>query len=249
MRSTVFDALVVFEMFLRLTQPWTSTPAFKAGIIDAQGNVLRSYRTLKTPQERVAYSILDRFVFSIRRMIAKLPGGTTRIASVMAALWLVREPKPLHEADLSRLLRSPEWRTLAEQFGLKHGVLLLESETPNMEEDAAANSAGGGGVAGIGQPPGTHFGEPAVPRKRQQFAGAELFEVDSDRYAKCLQGKKKFLQYQTYAGSDEIGEDIRQYARENPGKPIVLQDRTTGSMSYLRYGRDNPARGLSVHGY
>jgi len=155
----------------------------------------------------------------------------------MAALWLIREPKPLHEQTLIGLLESTEWTMMAEDFMLEHGLLT---------EDAAVNAAGNGGVAGIGVGP---KGEPGVKRKREQFAGAELFEVDSDRYSACLQGKKKFLKYHSYAGADELGEDIRQYARTNPGKPIILKDRTTGVMSYLRYGKDNPARGLSIHGY
>lgn len=248
MRSTLFDTIVVYEMFRRLTESWTNTPAYKHGIIDANGNVLRSYTTLKTPEERLSYTILDRMVFSLRRMIVKLPGGSSHLASAIAALWLIREPKPLKESTLHQLLETTEWTMLAEDFLWDCGVLV--ESTPNMEEDAPANASGGGGVAGMGQPPGTHFGEPAVgKRKREQFAGAELFEVDSDCYANCLRGKKRFLKYTGYTGSDTVGEDIRTYARSNPGAPILLKDRTTGAMSYLRYGKNNPALGLSIHGY
>ena len=52
-------------------------------------------------------------------------------------------------------------------------------------------------------------------------------------------GKKKYAKYENYVGNDEVGEEIRQYGRANPSKPIIIKDSLTGAMLYLKYGKDN----------
>ena len=76
-------------------------------------------------------------------------------------------------------------------------------------------------------------------KKRKKFAGARVFEVNTDVFLRARFGKKKYARYDNYVGNDEIGEEIRQYGRANPDEPIVLQDNTTGAMLYLKYGRKN----------
>lgn len=105
------------------------------------------------------------------------------------------------------------------------------------QEDVPANSAGAGDVAGLGT--GSQ-GEPGVSTslvKRKTFAGHDVFEVNSEWFHKARFGKKKYARYEDYVGNDEIGEAIRQYGREDYGRPIVIQDERTGAMCYLRYGK------------
>ena len=52
-------------------------------------------------------------------------------------------------------------------------------------------------------------------------------------------GKKKYDKYENYVGNDEIGQEIRQYGRTNPGKSIIIQDSLTGAMLYLKKGKDH----------
>lgn len=130
-------------------------------------------------------------------------------------------------------------------------------------EDAPTNSAGGGGVAGIGVGP---QGEPGVPvsvqKKRygktkttptsvilgyfrrkapnqlaeETFAGAVVFEVSSSTFHNAKTEKRKGKHWRTYLDEcDELSE-IRQYANKNPKKAIVLQNRNTNEMVYVRYG-------------
>ncbi len=114
-------------------------------------------------------------------------------------------------------------------------------------EGAPTNSAGAGQVAGIGI--GSH-GEPGfkksmiLRRKRLtegtgRFAGMDVFEVASEFYHKCKLGKKKFAKYADYVGEDETGEAIRQYGRhwKTKSNPILLQDKSTGHMQFLKYGK------------
>lgn len=70
--------------------------------------------------------------------------------------------------------------------------------------------------------------------KRKKFNGCEVFEVDSEYYHKCTQGKQKYHKYEKYVGNGEVGEAIRSYGRANPKKSIIVQDSKTGAMQYLR---------------
>ena len=73
--------------------------------------------------------------------------------------------------------------------------------------------------------------------RRKKFAGKDVFVVPSDAFHKAKFGKKKFEHYSSYVGRDEIGEAIRQYAKENRDAPIILEDELTGAMVYLKYGK------------
>ncbi len=232
MRSVAFDQVMTFEIIRRLSQSWDQTPAFSRGIIDARGNVLRPFKTLTDMDDKPAYTTLDRAVFSMKRVIEALPGGRSRIATIAAALWLLREPKSVAPVTVESL---ESIYPLAESFMKQHKLL---------SEDAPANAVGNGGIAGAGVGP---QGEPGGGRTK--FANNDVFSVSSDRYHKCVEGKRRYLKYENYVGTDDVGQTIREFARKNPNKPIIIQDQITGSMSYLRYGSTNPARKLGIHEY
>lgn len=105
-------------------------------------------------------------------------------------------------------------------------------------EEVVVNAAAHGAVAGIGVGP---QGEPglshSVMMKRKKFAGAEVFEVNSDWFHRARLGKRKHARYEHYVGTDEMGQAIRSYANEDYSRPIIIQDERTGAMCYLRYGR------------
>lgn len=105
-------------------------------------------------------------------------------------------------------------------------------------EDAAVMSAGSGAVAGIGIGP---QGEPGISQstilKRKKFAGAEVFEVNSDWFHRARMGKRKHARYEHYVGNDETGQAIREYGNADYSTPIIIQDERTGAMCYLRYGK------------
>lgn len=89
--SRIVDNIIAFKIIAMLVKPFTETEAFKLGIIDAHGNNLRKSNQFSTDQERNAYSYLNRLVFNMKRLLAKLPGGDNRLKSMAAALWLVKE--------------------------------------------------------------------------------------------------------------------------------------------------------------
>jgi hypothetical protein len=99
--------------------------------------------------------------------------------------------------------------------------------------DAAVNNVGGGEVAGIA--PGE---DPPVKKKRKKFAGCDVFEVDTDTYYSCVQGKKKFEHWKRYFDRESgVGAEIYEFAYKYPRKAIIVQNKITQEMVYLRHKR------------
>lgn len=101
-------------------------------------------------------------------------------------------------------------------------------------------SAGGGAIAGLGVGPQGEPGRSAVLQpmlRRKKFAGHEVFEVKSDMYHRARMSRKKGQHWRTYLDEDEYYEEIRDYARKNKGKAIVLQDENTGAMFFAQFGK------------
>ena len=86
--------------FLRiLTTPWENTDAFKLGIIDEKGGILKKKRSLKGTEEKEAYTMMHRLVWKLKRLMEKVPFGKSRLASYAAALWLIKEEKSFYGND------------------------------------------------------------------------------------------------------------------------------------------------------
>ena len=89
LQESVVDTYLVYKIITILTDDWDEQEAFKYGIIDEKGNVLRKSKTLDTKKEKDSYTILHRFVFNLKRLIEKIPGGKTKIGSYAAAAVLL----------------------------------------------------------------------------------------------------------------------------------------------------------------
>lgn len=89
--QSMIDAAITYRILRMLTTPWTSQPAYQLGIIDQHGNALKKSSELHTQAENNAYTILNRLVFRIKRLIERTPLGTSQLVSYAAAIALVRE--------------------------------------------------------------------------------------------------------------------------------------------------------------
>jgi len=106
-------------------------------------------------------------------------------------------------------------------------------------KEEVANSMGSAGISGAGSAVNVGIAGrdkllSAKPIRR--FAGKAVFKVNSDSFHKARLGKKYRKHYKSYVSGD-LGEEIRQYALDNPSEPIILEDETTGAMVYLKYGK------------
>ena len=61
-----------YQFLTKLTKPFDQTDAFKLGIIDEKGKVLKKRKTLKSQEEKDAYTISDTLIFkSVSNTIEK----------------------------------------------------------------------------------------------------------------------------------------------------------------------------------
>lgn len=85
------DTLYAFRFLRLLTQDWKTTTAYKLGIVDDQGNILKKRADLTTSEEKAAYTLFHRLIWKLRKLLAKIPAGASTIARYAAALWLIKE--------------------------------------------------------------------------------------------------------------------------------------------------------------
>ena len=88
MASRTIDLLITYRLVRLLTTDFERQEAYKLGIIDKNGKVLKPYKTLKDTKEKRAYTILHRFVFNLKRVLKKAGLGG-RLGSFAVALGLL----------------------------------------------------------------------------------------------------------------------------------------------------------------
>ena len=93
MASRLIDTLITYRIVKLLVTPFEKQEAFKYGIIDKDGNVLKPYRTLKTTNEKKAYTILHRFVFNLKRILKRVGLGSKLGSFAVALALLLKENK------------------------------------------------------------------------------------------------------------------------------------------------------------
>jgi hypothetical protein len=146
MANQVLDIFLTYQFLRRLTTPFEQWEAYKLGIIDADGNVLKKRKNLNTLEEKAAWGYFDIMVTNLKRLIEKLPGGKARIATFAAALLLLREQRNINSKQL-----------LEQKFN--EYLLIAEATVKEDEGGLPANNVGGGNIAGVGvgpqgEPPG-----------------------------------------------------------------------------------------------
>jgi len=93
MASRAIDLVITYRVIKLLVTPFERQEAYKQGIIDKDGNVLKKYRTLKTTKEKQSYTILHRFVFNLKRILKRVGLGGRLGSFAVALALLLRENK------------------------------------------------------------------------------------------------------------------------------------------------------------
>ncbi|NDG31935.1 hypothetical protein EB118_17905 [bacterium] len=214
--TNLVDLYIVYRILRKLTTPYDQWDAYKQGVIDVDGNIIKKPEDRTTLDQKDSLTTLDVLILNLKKILSKLPFGKTKLASYGAALFLIKEEKNLTEENIE------------EKFIWYINSSELKEEIVNVT---------GSGIAGT-------TGDPPVPKKMmmRRFANSDVFVVDTERYLKARLGKRKYLKYETYVGNDDVGNAIREYGRKYPKKPIILQDEKTGSMIFLRYGKSSMFR-------
>lgn len=139
--SSFTDNLIAFKILYMLTTPFENTDAYKFGIIDKEGNKLKKLKDLNNSDERDSYSSLHRLVFSLKRLLAKVPGGSSQIGSLIAAYYLIKENR-----DKSYVLDEDFYAVMHD---MNKGIHFIEEEITvedfiQLIEEAPTNSVGDG---------------------------------------------------------------------------------------------------------
>jgi len=113
MASRGVDLLITYRIMKLLVTPFDKQEAFKYGIIDKQGKVLRPWRTISKTAEKQSYTILHRFVFNLKRILQKAGLGGRLGTFAVALATLIRENKEFEQHQ--KLIESTIVKYLKEQ--------------------------------------------------------------------------------------------------------------------------------------
>lgn len=122
--SRLVDLYLTYQFISRLITPFDQWDAYKLGIIDEKGKVLKKRATLSSEEEKKAWGYFDILATNIKKLITKLPGGESKLVSYAAAGLLLKEQAKLESMD--------------------------EDEIEKFIHEEMANVVGDGKIAGLG---------------------------------------------------------------------------------------------------
>lgn len=102
--SRAGDLVYTFRFLKMLTTPFEETDAFKLGIIDKDGKRLKQQK-VESSAEKSAYSSFHRLVFNIKKLLSKAPGGSSKMASYAAALFLLKEKFDISDSNMQKIMK------------------------------------------------------------------------------------------------------------------------------------------------
>ncbi len=224
----------VYQFLKKLVTPFDKTKAFELGIIDEKGKILKRRRDLEGDEEKSAYNLSDTLIWNIKKLMGKIPGGRSRIASYAAALYLIKEQQDGYKITEEELeLQFFDMFEKMYNNDLEFDSRTLKKFENILIEDTPTTNMGSGNLATRGIP---LLKKPPKGLVMKKFGGIDVFALDPTHFQKSRLGKKKYTRYSGYVGENEAGEYIRAFARKYPKKPIIVMDSSTGCMQYLRHG-------------
>lgn len=161
MAKGAIDLAAIYMFLKRLVTPFDQWDAYKTGLIDKDGKIIVS-KADRTPEQDKSFGYFDRLVANLKKLLGKVPGGKSRIASFAAALLLLRE-KNIDPDDI-------EYLEECLQHYMKEAEMLVEEG-----EGGPTNSTSMG--PGMGDDP------QAFPKKKRktQFITRNYIEVNGKR--------------------------------------------------------------------
>ena len=157
------DLFVTYRFIKLLVTPFEKTDAYRLGIIDADGKRIlepgttNKPTTLRTVEEKSAYTVLHKLVFNIKKIFAKVPGLRTKLGTYAAALFLLKDTfkesvddPDIFEKEFMKYLKEQGYEiddTISEEvigFGeiLPKGEYKLANDILNKEEEELSAKKG-----------------------------------------------------------------------------------------------------------
>lgn len=218
-----------------LSSPYTSLTAYSAGVIDSNGNILKSESSIDP---------FEYLIIKLKKIIDQLPYGMTKaqLGNYMSALKMFSEEVEKH--DITQ-----------EQFHcLIEGIVTdLSKNTVSYLELLEDMSVGGGGVGSLGTPmPNVAapsavagrdimLGMPMQRRKKPKyFDNCEIFDVCS----------KEFMDFKLATDWDGVPESenknyVRRFKRRNPHAKIAVKSLNPLNGQHELHWINYPAKNFS----
>ena len=167
------DLFVTYRFIKLLVTPFEKTEAFKLGIIDEKGKRelepgTNKPTTLRTTEERNAFTVLHKLVFNIKKIFNKVPGLRTKLGTYAAALFLLKDTfkesvddPDVFEKEFVKYLKENDIEfddSISEEvigFGevLPKGEYVLVNDILNKEEEELSAKKGDKVIAFDDEPP------------------------------------------------------------------------------------------------
>ena len=113
------DLTYTFRFIRMLVLDWKEWDAFKLGIIDEEGKRDRNVK-LDTDEKKSAYTPFIRLCANIKRLVANIPGGSSKLGSFASALYLIKEHYGLKDKDI---------KAINEKLGIDSLDIVLEGNS------------------------------------------------------------------------------------------------------------------------
>ena len=113
------DLTYTFRFIRMLVLDWKEWDAFKLGIINEEGKRDRNVK-LDTDEKKSAYTPFIRLCANIKRLVANIPGGSSKLGSFASALYLIKEHYGLKDKDI---------KAINEKLGIDNLDIVLEGNS------------------------------------------------------------------------------------------------------------------------
>jgi hypothetical protein len=117
----LLDTFIAFKFLRLLTKPWKEWDAYKMGIIDENGKVIKKN---KTSEEKKVFSKFHVLIKNLKRLMEKVPGGKSKIGSYAIALKLLKEHA--NEYDISENLIENNFKKHLEETMTMEDLITLD---------------------------------------------------------------------------------------------------------------------------
>lgn len=89
--NQAIDLAITYKFLKNLVTPFEKWPAYKLGLIDKDGNIIKAKNERLKQEEKDALGYFDVVTLNLRKLLGKLPGGKSAIATYAAAYLLLKE--------------------------------------------------------------------------------------------------------------------------------------------------------------
>ena len=96
------DLGYTFRFIRLMVMDWKDWDAYKLGIIDENGKRDKTVK-LDNDEKKSAYTPFIRLAANIKRLVAKIPGGGSRLGSLASALYLIKEKTKINDDQLQKI--------------------------------------------------------------------------------------------------------------------------------------------------